>query len=1055
MNRFYTLLFCVVLSFLATNQALAQKTWTNGNNSGNWFDDDNWDPAGTPGAGDAVIFDGAVDDDCFISGGAECASITVQAGYSGTISFDAASTISCGGAAIFTGGTIDFSGSDVSSLGATTVNGGTFTGGTATQIVIGGTLTISSGIFSCPSGELTLDHSTATIISFTGGSFNHNNGLVTLTLGASSCTIPTGMTFNDLTIVNPSTSVSRTLNIGTGTTTVLDDIAFSSQSTRTITLAGTGSNINVGGDIDASGHNGTGSPSHVSTITLNASSGTQTIIGASSVGQGRLPAIIINQSGTATTSLSGSINVAGNWTYQGTSSVSAGSSTVTLYGTRNLDAQGTSSTMAFNNLNIGSAGGTASVTLTGSVQANGALVINSGSTLTTSSNAVTLGGDFTNGGTLTPANTIFTLTGTNAQSIDFRNASDITLNTLVCNKTSNTATISDAIRISDSLTCTGGTINLNGNVTFLSTSSKTAQIGRSTGTISGNAIVQRFIPVATSGRKWRFIASSVNTTNNIENNWQLQTPITGAGTGGTACNAQGDALSKHTSTGFHATNTNTASMFVWNATSQAWESVASTNGTNLATGTGYRMFLRGTLAQGCSILHQSPVSGLDVTLSATGTVASSSTISCSSTANGWTLVGNPHQATINLDVVTRSNVNNGFHVYNPTSSSYNAYINGVGTGSATNLLSPGQAFFIRTAANGAASVSFPETSKGTSAQGFSLFKNSSSAQYFNLNLNYNNSYADDIAIRFNDQATTQFDGDYDAEKFSFPGAGLLAAYNRTSSTRYAIYSDRITSQDTILLHLNVAAANNTYSFEATGLSRVSSNLQIFLLDKFTNTIQNLRSNPLVSFSTNSNPASVGDNRFAIVFSSNQSALPVNLAYFNGKKLMNAAALSWSTASELNASHFVVERSFDNKHFEAIGEVKATGNSTVAAFYDFADTKANFSGINYYRLKMVDVDTKSQYSGTVTVDYTDTKAGLGNEIKIFPVPAQTTLNVDLKAVNGFTTVKIYSITGVLVHTADVAGGQVAAIALTELNKGIYFVELQNNGKAIFNSKFIKQ
>ncbi|NOS55365.1 MAG: hypothetical protein HOP37_03805 [Cyclobacteriaceae bacterium] len=62
--------------------------------------------------------------------------------------------------------------------------------------------------------------------------------------------------------------------------------------------------------------------------------------------------------------------------------------------------------------------------------------------------------------------------------------------------------------------------------------------------------------------------------------------------------------------------------------------------------------------------------------------------------------------------------------------------------------------------------------------------------------------------------------------------------------------------------------------------------------------------------------------------------------------------TWTTASELNADFFEVQRSKEGVEYESIGKVKAFGTTTLTQRYSFADTNP-FDGVSYYRLRQVD------------------------------------------------------------------------------------------------------
>jgi hypothetical protein len=65
------------------------------------------------------------------------------------------------------------------------------------------------------------------------------------------------------------------------------------------------------------------------------------------------------------------------------------------------------------------------------------------------------------------------------------------------------------------------------------------------------------------------------------------------------------------------------------------------------------------------------------------------------------------------------------------------------------------------------------------------------------------------------------------------------------------------------------------------------------------------------------------------------------------------AISWETLTEVNTSHFELQRSFNNKDFETIATIAANCNSKNSCTYSFVDSNnENRRGQSYYRLKAV-------------------------------------------------------------------------------------------------------
>jgi hypothetical protein len=97
-------------------------------------------------------------------------------------------------------------------------------------------------------------------------------------------------------------------------------------------------------------------------------------------------------------------------------------------------------------------------------------------------------------------------------------------------------------------------------------------------------------------------------------------------------------------------------------------------------------------------------------------------------------------------------------------------------------------------------------------------------------------------------------------------------------------------------------------------------------------------------------------------------VPVELVSFNAEVDDNKIILVWETATELNNSGFVVERSSDNKSYERIGFIEGKGTTTEKQEYTFIDAGVSGKGKFYYRLKQIDHDGTETYFDAIEVDY---------------------------------------------------------------------------------------
>jgi hypothetical protein len=163
-------------------------------------------------------------------------------------------------------------------------------------------------------------------------------------------------------------------------------------------------------------------------------------------------------------------------------------------------------------------------------------------------------------------------------------------------------------------------------------------------------------------------------------------------------------------------------------------------------------------------------------------------------------------------------------------------------------------------------------------------------------------------------------------------------------------------------------------------------------------------------------------------------LPVKLNSFDVQKIDNSAKISWSTETENNSSHFVIERSTDGRTWNAIATVTAAGNSSTRTNYNTFDN-APLKGINYYRLKQVDKDAK--------YDYSDIKKALFNSTytaEVVPNPASHFINLYIsKTGSQQASIQLLNANGKIVYSTVSAQSHVQ-INAAGFSSGLYFVKV---------------
>ena len=174
-------------------------------------------------------------------------------------------------------------------------------------------------------------------------------------------------------------------------------------------------------------------------------------------------------------------------------------------------------------------------------------------------------------------------------------------------------------------------------------------------------------------------------------------------------------------------------------------------------------------------------------------------------------------------------------------------------------------------------------------------------------------------------------------------------------------------------------------------------------------------------------------------------LPVSMLNFRGTRVDATSQLNWSTVTEINNSHFVVERSKDGKSFARVSDNIASkavnGNSNEQLDYGYTDATP-YQGHNYYRLQQHDIDGHMSYSKVVDVYF-------GNEtiVTLYPNPVNTNLNVDINTPKATVAkLKITDATGRTVKVVDMqlqAGSNTSLVDMQGLADGMYMISITND------------
>jgi hypothetical protein len=437
----------------------------------------------------------------------------------------------------------------------------------------------------------------------------------------------------------------------------------------------------------------------------------------------------------------------------------------------------------------------------------------------------------------------------------------------------NTKNIFSAVTVTNKLTInlfTGATLNLGaGLLTLKSTATKTAVVAPLTTspTITGTLVAERYIPAG--NRAYRLL-SPATTGGTIQANWQegqadgvdlnvgFGTHITGAG--GAA-------------NGFDTTTSNAASLFTHNNTGApaTWTAAANTNVNTLTAGSPYLIYLRGSrLATNIN----GSLTNDATTLRTTGALATGTQVvsGLNTTADGFSLIGNPYQAQVDMQAVLLAStdlVQGFYYVVDPSLGSKGAYytvdVTAASTADYSKYLQPGQACFVKTvAAPTAPALSFLEANKSETDAQTSIFRTKNTVMS-NIDLTLLDGASnrlDVLKVAF-DASETNDVNQNDATKLTNFDENMATS----NSSKLLAIEKRAIPTATDEIPLNITKYRGTsYKIKATGTGLTGETP--YLVDAFANTITEIPQDGTVEYVytvDTATPASIAADRFKITY----------------------------------------------------------------------------------------------------------------------------------------------------------------------------------------------
>lgn len=171
-----------------------------------------------------------------------------------------------------------------------------------------------------------------------------------------------------------------------------------------------------------------------------------------------------------------------------------------------------------------------------------------------------------------------------------------------------------------------------------------------------------------------------------------------------------------------------------------------------------------------------------------------------------------------------------------------------------------------------------------------------------------------------------------------------------------------------------------------------------------------------------------------------NALPIVLSAFDAKDIDGDVMLTWTTSSEINSSHFSVEWGTDGRSFSGLEQIEAEGNSTQNINYRYIHSNPS-TGVNFYRLKQVDLDGSYEYSEVKSIRLSlDTDGG----VIVYPTAVEQMLNIEVPTVDGEMSIEIVDLGGNSIFNSTLVPTElVETVDMGQYASGMYIIRVNYN------------
>lgn len=172
-----------------------------------------------------------------------------------------------------------------------------------------------------------------------------------------------------------------------------------------------------------------------------------------------------------------------------------------------------------------------------------------------------------------------------------------------------------------------------------------------------------------------------------------------------------------------------------------------------------------------------------------------------------------------------------------------------------------------------------------------------------------------------------------------------------------------------------------------------------------------------------------------------------------KPTSKTAQINFEISSERNGLKYEIERSIDGLNYQKIGQIFSQGNFSTPKKYSYIDNDP-LKDVVFYRIKYFNKAGDFLTSYPQIIDFGDLVTYGKLNLTVFPNPATDFIEINKSAIP--VKLIIYNLSGQVMKTSRFASGENIRQNISDLNNGIYIVELINekDNVVLGTSKFYK-